>query len=511
MSAAASVRSMPMWRALAVRDFRLLWSSEAVSVFGDQFHFIALSWLVIDLTRSGLALGTILIAIGVPRALMLLPFGVLADRRPPRNLMLVAHLGRGVVVGAIAALVLSETATLPLLAVLGAVFGVLDALYLPAQQSFLPRTVEAARLPSANSLLQGTLQLTTIVGPPLAGAFIVAFSTGAAFVVDSISFFVAAAIVLLISGKGAMTAGIDAAHEMADGAENVRRRRSERRGAALVPDGHPRRDPLRPGRLAARDHPAAVDDPELRPQRAGGGRDAVARRDPVQRGTRGARPAERRLGRRGACRDAGRRQPASRPARTDPAGERRRGGGRHARGRRRAGARAHDGRTRRDGPDGRLRQHRRHQLAPGADRAGHARARDEPGDADGLRDHARCRWAWPARCWTSTRRCCSWARACWSSASRSRRRWPATRRSSTPRRPCSRRPDPRRSPRRRAPQPSRGTRTQRMPSRSRSSGGVPGSPARRTTGIVASGHSSRAWDPIAHRQPSLNAIPRTRP
>ena len=53
MSAAASVRSMPMWRALAVRDFRLLWSSEAVSVFGDQFHFIALSWLVIDLTRSG--------------------------------------------------------------------------------------------------------------------------------------------------------------------------------------------------------------------------------------------------------------------------------------------------------------------------------------------------------------------------------------------------------------------------------------------------------------------------
>ena len=116
MSAVASVRSMPMWRALAVRDFRLLWSSEAVSVFGDQFHFIALSWLVIDLTRSGLALGTILIAIGVPRALMLLPFGVLADRRPPRNLMLVAHLGRGVVVGAIAALVLSETASLPLLA-----------------------------------------------------------------------------------------------------------------------------------------------------------------------------------------------------------------------------------------------------------------------------------------------------------------------------------------------------------------------------------------------------------
>ena len=272
MSAAASVRSMPMWRALAVRDFRLLWSSEAVSVFGDQFHFVALSWLVIDLTRSGLALGTILIAIGVPRALMLLPFGVLADRRPPRNLMLVAHLGRGVVVGAIAALVLSETASLPLLAILGAVFGVLDALYLPAQQSFLPRTVEAGRLPSANSLLQATLQLSTIVGPPLAGAFIVAFSTGAAFVIDSVSFFVAAVIVLLISGKGAMTAGIDAA-QATERRRRVDRRIPGRRRTAqpsfltAIRDG----DPLRPGGLAARDHPAAVDDPELRPQRAGRG------------------------------------------------------------------------------------------------------------------------------------------------------------------------------------------------------------------------------------------------
>ena len=208
MSALASARSLPMWRALSVRDFRLLWSSEAVSVIGDQFHFVALSWLVIDLTRSGLALGTILIAIAVPRALMLLPFGVLADRRPPRTLMLVAHLARGVVVGAIAALVLSGSASLPLLAILGAVFGALDALYLPAQQSFLPRTLDADRLPSGNSLLQGTLQLCAIVGPPLAGAFIVAIGTGAAFVVDAASFFVAAAIVLLISGQGAVTAAV---------------------------------------------------------------------------------------------------------------------------------------------------------------------------------------------------------------------------------------------------------------------------------------------------------------
>lgn len=218
MSALAGARAMPMWQALRTRDFRLLWASEAVSVIGDQFHIMALSWLVIDLTRSGLALGTILIASGVPRALMLLPFGVLADRRPPRSLMLVAHLARGVIVGAIAALVLTGSASLPLLALLGALFGAADALYMPAQQAFLPRTLEAERLPSANALLQGTMQLASIAGPPVAGAAIAVVGTGSAFVVDSASFFAAALVVLLISAKGATT-GRAAAEPVAEAAE----------------------------------------------------------------------------------------------------------------------------------------------------------------------------------------------------------------------------------------------------------------------------------------------------
>jgi len=202
MSALATARSLPMWRALEIRDFRLLWVSEAISVVGDQFHYVALAWLVIDLTHSGLALGTILIAIGVPRALMMLPFGVLADRRPPRTLMLVANVARGVIVGAIAALVMTDAVTLPLLAVLGGLFGAADAMYLPAQQSFLPRTLEADRLPSANAVLQGTLQVASIAGPPIAGAAIAVVGTGGAFAVDAASFLAAAFVVMLISTKG---------------------------------------------------------------------------------------------------------------------------------------------------------------------------------------------------------------------------------------------------------------------------------------------------------------------
>ncbi len=208
MSVIAAARRMPVLHALAVRDFRLLWASEAVSVVGDQFHLIALSWLVISLTGSGLALGTVLIAVGVPRALLIVPLGVLADRRPARGLMLTAHLARGGIVGVIAVLAAVGAASIPALAVLGVLFGAADALYMPAQQAFLPRTVGPERLPSANALLQGTLQLSAIVGPPAAGVLIAIAGTSAAFAVDAVSFAVAAVVVALISTAArAATAG----------------------------------------------------------------------------------------------------------------------------------------------------------------------------------------------------------------------------------------------------------------------------------------------------------------
>lgn len=202
MTMIARTRSLAILRALDVRDFRLLWASEAISVLGDQFHFVALSWLVISLTGSGLALGTVLIAIGVPRALLLVPFGVLADRRSSRGLMLVAHVARGVIVGAIAALVLTGSASLPALAMLGALFGIADALYLPAQQAFLPRTLDGERLPSGNALLRGTMQMASIAGPPVAGVAIAITGTGTAFAVDAASFIGAAAVVSLMSRPG---------------------------------------------------------------------------------------------------------------------------------------------------------------------------------------------------------------------------------------------------------------------------------------------------------------------
>src|SRR5512139_4287705 len=90
---------------LQIRNFRLLWIGEGISLLGDQFYMIALPWLVLSLTGNALAVGTVMAMAGIPRALFMLVGGALADRFTPRRLMINSNLGRLVLTGLLAVLV----------------------------------------------------------------------------------------------------------------------------------------------------------------------------------------------------------------------------------------------------------------------------------------------------------------------------------------------------------------------------------------------------------------------
>jgi MFS family permease len=185
---------------LRVRDFRLVFSGETVSVLGDQFHFVALAWLALQLTGSGLALGTVLMTAAIPRAVFMLVGGAFSDRFSPRTLMLASNLIRGVVVAAIAALVLAGRAELWHLYGLAVIFGVVDAFFYPALNTIVPMLVQGRLLAPANAIIQGSQQVMGLIGPALAGAVIALLTTGSAFVVDAASFGVAALAVFLVRG-----------------------------------------------------------------------------------------------------------------------------------------------------------------------------------------------------------------------------------------------------------------------------------------------------------------------
>ena len=193
---------LPLLAPLRFRDFRLVWFGESISLLGDQFHYVALSWLVLGMTGSGLALGTVLLAASLPRGAFLLVGGALSDRISPRTLMFGSNLVRAVITTTIAILVLGGRIEIWHLVLAGAVFGTVDAVFFPAIGTIVARLVPEDRLGPANSVLQGTQQLMHTVGPALAGFAIAIIGVGAAFVVDAASFAVAAVAIWLVRRVG---------------------------------------------------------------------------------------------------------------------------------------------------------------------------------------------------------------------------------------------------------------------------------------------------------------------
>jgi MFS family permease len=193
----------------SVRDFRLLWVGEAVSSLGDQFALIALPWLALVMTGSGLALGGVLALMAFPRALLMLIGGVSVDRLSPRRVMIGSNAVRLVAVAALGVVVLAGIAELWMLYAFALVFGVADAFFFPAQISIVPQLVEPDQLQRANGVVQGTAQATVLVGPALAGIVIAALGSegadttgiGIALLLDAITFVVSMVTLWLIRAR----------------------------------------------------------------------------------------------------------------------------------------------------------------------------------------------------------------------------------------------------------------------------------------------------------------------
>jgi MFS family permease len=197
------VARLPILSPLALHDFRLVWFGEGVSLVGDAFQLVALSYLVLGLTGSGLALGSILVATAIPRGVFMLLGGVLADRVSPRALALGSNVLRAVLTTVVAGLVIGGGVQIWQLALVGALFGTVDAVFLPAINTLVPRLVPPGRLAAANAVMEGTRQLVGTVRPALAGFAVALIGAGPAYVIDAVSFAVAALALWYVRTSGA--------------------------------------------------------------------------------------------------------------------------------------------------------------------------------------------------------------------------------------------------------------------------------------------------------------------
>lgn len=161
---------------LGNRNFRMLFIGSTISNFGDQFYIVALPWLILLITGdNALALGSIMAAAGIPRAIFMVLGGAVTDRISPKIILLASASSRAVLVGILATLILLGVVQLWMLFVLAICFGFADAFSSPAGAALLPRLVDDKQLAPANALFQGAFQVSGIIGPAAAGILIAFF------------------------------------------------------------------------------------------------------------------------------------------------------------------------------------------------------------------------------------------------------------------------------------------------------------------------------------------------
>jgi DHA3 family tetracycline resistance protein-like MFS transporter len=178
------------------RDFRLLWAGMTVSLLGDGIFLVAVAWEAYVLWNAPAALSIVGIAMTIPMIAFLLPGGVVTDRLDRRRVMLAADALRAAAVAGLAALALAGALRFWELVALVAVYSVGTAFFTPAFDAIVPDLLPAGDLPAANSLDQFVRPVALRLAGPAVGGWLVAVSTGAAFVVDVVSFVASGAAIL---------------------------------------------------------------------------------------------------------------------------------------------------------------------------------------------------------------------------------------------------------------------------------------------------------------------------
>jgi MFS family permease len=185
--------------ALVERNFRLVFASTTISALGDGVAAIALVFAVLHISHnSATSVGIVLACRQAAAALVTLAAGVAGDRLPRHVILVTVATVQAAVQGAVAALLLGGLATVPLLAVLAVVYGLVDGFELPASQGLIPAVVSRARLQQANALLGLSRSILGFGAPALGGLLVAAGSPGSAILVDSISFAVAALLLVRV-------------------------------------------------------------------------------------------------------------------------------------------------------------------------------------------------------------------------------------------------------------------------------------------------------------------------
>jgi hypothetical protein len=196
------ISKIGIMKPLKIRDFALLWSGMTVSLIGDGIFLVAIAFQVYALSNDPGALSLVFAAWTAPMVLAFIFAGVLSDRLDRRMLMIAADVIRGLAIGIMGVMSVQGSLSLGDMYLYAALYGVGDALFMPAFTAIVPDVVPKELLVEANSLDQFVRPLTMrMIGPAAGGALIAIGDPGTALLVDAGTFVVSALCVGAMSKR----------------------------------------------------------------------------------------------------------------------------------------------------------------------------------------------------------------------------------------------------------------------------------------------------------------------
>ncbi len=212
-------------RALRARNYRLFFGGQTISLIGTWMTRIATSWLVYRLTKSAALLGVVGFASQIATFLLGPIAGVWVDRWDRHRTLVITQALSMIQSFALAALVLTGTATIWEIILLALMQGTINAFDMPARQSFVVQMVDKREdLSNAIALNGSMVNSASLVGPAIAGAVIAAVGEGWCFLIDGISYIavIASLVAMRITIPQARRPQRKIKHELSEGWQYVR-------------------------------------------------------------------------------------------------------------------------------------------------------------------------------------------------------------------------------------------------------------------------------------------------
>ncbi|MEV7631519.1 MFS transporter [Microbacterium sp. NPDC089318] len=184
--------------AMTDRNFRWFFLARAITMVTGSMSSIALAFAVLEIDNDPLSLSIVLTAFTLANIVFVLFGGVVADRLPRALVIQACYVLDILSIGTIAALLFTETATVPAVAALAAVNGASTAFVMPAMQGIIPQLTSPENLQQANAMLSFVRSAVTIGGPVIAGILVTTVGPAWAMIVQMTGWLVVIPILAMV-------------------------------------------------------------------------------------------------------------------------------------------------------------------------------------------------------------------------------------------------------------------------------------------------------------------------